>query len=208
MDRRQRGEGLGVAALPLPEPGEAHRRPQLPRLALLAAGRLEGLAEAGLGGGLVLRPGKVQLPLEAVQLGLVTAVIVLPGNRQPFVQRLERVLEAPGLRVRFAQHAEIAGSPHGRPGGPEGTVSLQENRQPFFPPVLKEQPRPLVKHPQRVPELKTLFSPDGHLLLGGRLRLGPEPAGSTEVSREVHGVAEAEGMADRSSQLARLASNP
>ena len=95
VDGRQRGAGLVAAALPLPEPGEAHRGPQLPRLALLAPGRLDGLAEAVFGGGgLVGRLGQQQLALEAVQLGLVAAVVVLLGDRQPFVQRLVRVLEA------------------------------------------------------------------------------------------------------------------
>ena len=121
VDGRQRGAGLVAAALPLPQPGETHRGPQLPRPALLAPGRLDGPAEAVLGGGgLVGRLGQQQLALEAVQLGLVATVIVLLGERQPFVQRLVRVLEAPGLRVGIAQHAEVRRNSHLRPGGPEG----------------------------------------------------------------------------------------
>src|SRR5207237_6117484 len=50
VDSRQRLAGLVASALPLPEPRETHRRPQLPRPALLAAGYLDGLAEALLGG--------------------------------------------------------------------------------------------------------------------------------------------------------------
>src|SRR5262245_54375489 len=46
VDGRQRGAGLVAAALSLPEPRQAHRGPQLPRPALLSAGRLDGLAEA------------------------------------------------------------------------------------------------------------------------------------------------------------------
>src|SRR5438128_848072 len=50
----ERGAGLVAAALPLPGPGETHRSPQLPCLALLALGCLDGLAEAGLrSGGIV-----------------------------------------------------------------------------------------------------------------------------------------------------------
>jgi hypothetical protein len=48
VDRRERGAGLIVATLLLPEPGETHRGPQLPALALLALGRRDGLAEAGV----------------------------------------------------------------------------------------------------------------------------------------------------------------
>ena len=73
------------------------------------------------GGTLVGRLGQQQLALEAVQLGLVATVVVLLGNRQPFVERRVRVLEPPGLRVGIAQHAEVGRDADFRPGGPEGT---------------------------------------------------------------------------------------
>ena len=37
---------MGASALGLPQPREAHRRPQLPRLRLLVAGNAEGQLEA------------------------------------------------------------------------------------------------------------------------------------------------------------------
>src|SRR5262249_14636976 len=134
-------------------------------------------------------------------------VIVLLGNRQPFVQRLVRVLETRELRVRIAQQTEVGRNPHSRPGGPEGTKPLEEKRQRLLSPTLQQHPRPLVKRAQRVPELKPLFGPDGGLFLGRRLDLGPEPAVMVEISRKVHGMAEAKRVADRSGQLARLAIN-
>jgi hypothetical protein len=55
VDDRERGTGLIAAALPLPEPSETDRGPQLPRPALLVPRCLDCLAEAafrcdGLGG--------------------------------------------------------------------------------------------------------------------------------------------------------------
>ena len=49
IDYRERGAGLFTAGLPLPESGQAHRRPQFPCPALLTPGRLDSLAEAALG---------------------------------------------------------------------------------------------------------------------------------------------------------------
>ena len=146
VDGRQRGAGVGAAALPLPQTGETHGGPQLPPFALLAQSRLGGPAEAVFGGGnLVGRLGQQQLALEAMQLGLVATVIVLLGDRQPFVQRLVRILKARGLRVGIAQHAEVRRNPHFRPGGPEGTKPLEEKWQRFLAPALQEHPRPLVE---------------------------------------------------------------
>src|SRR5438094_278114 len=68
VDGGERGVGLVAAAVPLPEPGQAHRGPQFPAPALLAPGRLDGLAEAALRPGLVGRLGQQQLTLEAVKL--------------------------------------------------------------------------------------------------------------------------------------------
>src|SRR5215831_1940552 len=77
-DGRERSAGLVAAVLPLPEAGQAHRGPQLPRPALLSAGCVDGLAEAVLGGAdLIRRLGQEQLALLAVQLGLLGAVVVL-----------------------------------------------------------------------------------------------------------------------------------
>jgi hypothetical protein len=77
VEGRQRGSGVVAAALPLPEPREAHGGPQLPRPALLAPGRLDGLAKAVLGAAdLVGRLGKEQLASEAVQFGLLKAVVI------------------------------------------------------------------------------------------------------------------------------------
>src|SRR5207244_3966056 len=146
-----------------------------------------------------------QLALEAVQLGLVATVVVLLGNRQPLVQRIVRVLEARGLRVSIAQQTEVRRNADFRPGGPEGAEPLEENRQRFLPPALQEQPRPLVKGAQRVPERKALFGRDGHRFLGRRFDLGSESAVMVEKRRKVHGMAEAEPVANRSPQLARLA---
>src|SRR5712691_6827884 len=47
VDRRQQLEGLGPLALLLPQPAQAHGRPQLPGFGLLAAGNSQGLLEAG-----------------------------------------------------------------------------------------------------------------------------------------------------------------
>ena len=65
VDCRKRGVCFGGAALGMPEPAEAHGSPQLPRLALLAPSRLDGLVEAALGGGLVARLGEYPFALEA-----------------------------------------------------------------------------------------------------------------------------------------------
>src|SRR5205807_885384 len=60
---------------------------------------------------------------------------------------------------------------------------------------------------QRAPELKPVFGPNCQLFLGRRPDLGSEPAVMAEKRSEVHGMAEAERVADRSSQLLRLAIN-
>src|SRR5262249_13594253 len=83
---RQRGMSVFAVTQPLPQTGETHGGPQLPSLAPLAPGRLDGPAEAVLGGGnLIGGLGQPQLALEPMQLGLMATVIVLLGNRQPFV---------------------------------------------------------------------------------------------------------------------------
>ena len=47
VDRGEQVVRFLALALPLPQPGQAHGGPQLPRLGLLAAGHGEGLLEAG-----------------------------------------------------------------------------------------------------------------------------------------------------------------
>ena len=96
----------------------------------------------------------------------MATVVVLLGNRQPLVQRLVRVLEARGLRVGIAQQTEVRRNADFRPGGPEGAKPLEKNRQRFLPLALQEQPRPIVKCAQRVPERKALFGGDGRFVLG------------------------------------------
>src|SRR5205807_8319735 len=49
VDGRQRAAGVVAAALSLPQTGETHGGPQLPPPALLAPGRLDGLAKTLLG---------------------------------------------------------------------------------------------------------------------------------------------------------------
>src|SRR6516164_5381548 len=101
VNGRESGVGLAAAALPLPEPGQAHRGPQLPRPALLSAGCVDGLAEAVLGGGdLIGRLGQEQLALLAAQLGLLGAVVVLLRDCQALIQCTECFRETAGLRVR------------------------------------------------------------------------------------------------------------
>src|SRR5262249_35318775 len=69
----QQRPGLGRPALPLVQPAQAHRRPQLPGLRLLPARHLQGLAEAGFRPGLPrrlgLRPQEQQPPPQPMQLG-------------------------------------------------------------------------------------------------------------------------------------------
>ena len=71
VDGGQRVAGLVAAALPLPEPGLAHRGPQLQGLRLLTAGDRDGLTERSFGVRRVLRmKGQQELPLESVQFRL------------------------------------------------------------------------------------------------------------------------------------------
>ena len=72
VDGGQRGAGLVAAALPLPEPGQAHRGPQLQRPRLVTAGDRNGLMETGLGLRRILWiKGQQELPLESVHFWLV-----------------------------------------------------------------------------------------------------------------------------------------
>ena len=72
VDGGQRGVGLVAAVLPLPEPGQAHRGPQLQRLCLLTASDRHGLTETSFGLRRVLRiNGQQELPLESAQFRLV-----------------------------------------------------------------------------------------------------------------------------------------
>src|SRR5579885_442109 len=80
------------------------------------------------------------------------------------------------MRVHGTEHTEVCRNPHFCPAGPEGIIPLKKERQRFFPSTLQEHPRPYVKGPQSVPELKPLFLPDCHLFLGRCLHLGSEPA--------------------------------
>ncbi len=80
-----------------------------------------------------------------------------------------RILESRGLRVGIAQHTEVRRNPHFRPGGPEGSKSLEENCHGFVAPALQKHPRPLVERAERMPELKPLFAPNRNLFLGRRL---------------------------------------
>src|SRR5262245_48102043 len=75
---RECGARLLAAVLALPEPGETHRGPQLPRSAALPPGRLDGLAEAILRGDvLVGRLGQQKFALEAIQFGLLETLLVI-----------------------------------------------------------------------------------------------------------------------------------
>src|SRR5262249_20271664 len=105
MDGRQRGAGLVAAALPLPEPGKAHRRPQLPRPAPLAPCPRDPPAETGFGPRPVPRRSQKQFALEAVQLGLLKAVVVLLRQGQALSQGLARLLEQPFLGTGLSQDA-------------------------------------------------------------------------------------------------------
>ena len=58
VERRQQRAGFGALALLLPQARAAHRRSQLQRPGLLAAGHVEGLVEIGA------REAEEQLPLE------------------------------------------------------------------------------------------------------------------------------------------------
>ena len=57
----------------------------------------------------------------------------------------EGVLEARGLRVGIAQHAEVRRNADFRPGGPKGGKPFEKYWQPFLSPALQEQPRPFVQ---------------------------------------------------------------
>src|SRR5262245_53075828 len=71
VDGGQFGAGLVVATLPLPEPRQARRGPQLQRLRLLTAGDRDGLTDPSLGLRRILRiKGQQELPLESVQFRL------------------------------------------------------------------------------------------------------------------------------------------
>src|SRR5262245_21823872 len=68
----KRGAGLVAAALSLPEPGEAHRGPQLERPRLAMPRDRDGLAETSFGVRRMRRiKGQQELPLESVQFWLV-----------------------------------------------------------------------------------------------------------------------------------------
>jgi hypothetical protein len=70
VDRYEQFVGFIPLALLLPQPAEAHRRPQLPGFGLLAAGNGEGLLKAGFGLHTIpLRgPLQEQLSLQPIQL--------------------------------------------------------------------------------------------------------------------------------------------
>src|SRR5712692_4272770 len=72
VDGLQQLSGCFTLALVLQQAAQAYRRPQLPRLRLLAAGHIEGLAEAGFRL-LLVRDGPLpqQLTLQPVQLCLI-----------------------------------------------------------------------------------------------------------------------------------------
>src|SRR5262249_32977822 len=114
----------------------ARRRPQFPRPTLLAACRLDRLAEAAFGGRLVVRLRKQQFALEAVGLGLVASVVVFFGGGQRFVPRLSRLLAVPGMGVGVAQRPEVGGHTHFRSGSAEGSDSFEELRHGFIAPTL------------------------------------------------------------------------
>ena len=59
-----------------------------------------------------------------------------------------------------------------------------------------------------MPERKSLLCPNCHFFLGCLQNPGPEPAVLVEESPEVQSMAEAEWVADRSSQFAHLAIEP
>src|SRR5262249_20026240 len=120
------------------------------------------------------------------------------------IQRLVCVLEVSGLRVSLSQQAEVGRDAYLRPGGPKGAVTLEDQWHRLLAPAPQEQPRPLVERAQGLPELETLFGRDGRLFLGRRLDLGPESAVKVEEGRKIHGMAEAERVADRPSQRLRL----
>jgi hypothetical protein len=85
IDRCQQFRGLDPLALLLPQTTQAHRRPQLQRLRLLAPGHLEGLLQAGFS--LRRRPRQrtalplglplQKLALQAVELCLVETDLML-----------------------------------------------------------------------------------------------------------------------------------
>jgi hypothetical protein len=85
VDLLQELVGFGALALALPQTAQAHRRPQLQRLLLLAPGHLEGLLQAGFS--LRRRPRQrtalplglplQKLALQAVELCLVETDLML-----------------------------------------------------------------------------------------------------------------------------------
>src|SRR5215831_18616783 len=72
---RQQLPGFVALALLLPQSTQAHRRPQLQGLGLLAAGKSEGLMKTGLWLRVMLwRACQQELPLESIQLCLLPAL--------------------------------------------------------------------------------------------------------------------------------------
>ena len=189
VHRGERSLGFLTAALPLPEPGEAHGRTELPRLALLPPGDVDGALKAHFGfDTLVGRRGEKQLSLEAVKLRLLEAIVVLVDDGQRFVERRERFLDTPGLGMRLSQHAEIVGDTELGAGATKLAQAVEKERQRVVTAALQEQSRALVKRPQRVPELEPLVRGDRDLFLGGRLYFAAESRELVETRREIQGV--------------------
>jgi hypothetical protein len=95
---------LSSFALVLPQPTQAHRRPQLPRLGLLAGGQGQSLLEAGfrlgrIRGGLAQR----QLALEAIRLCEQVASLTVLQRRQGLRQQAQPLVDLAGVPRSFGK---------------------------------------------------------------------------------------------------------
>ena len=110
---------------------------------MLPSGDVDGALKALFGSSLVGGRGEKQFSLEAVKLGLVEAIVVLVDNGQRFVQRCERLLEAPGLRIRLSQHAEIVRNTEFGAGATKLVQAIEKERQRVVTAAGSSNPAPL-----------------------------------------------------------------
>jgi putative transposase len=107
IDLRQELSGVIAPALLLPQPAQAHRGPQLPRLRLLAASHAKGLLEPGFRFRLfICRQSQQQLSFESIQLRLQET---LPSNlrcRLRLGQHAQPLFRLPHVPIRASQQRQ------------------------------------------------------------------------------------------------------
>ena len=71
------------------------------------------------------------------------AIVVLVDDRQRFVQRCERLVEATGLGIRLSQHAEIVGDAEFGASATKLLQPISKERQRLVSAAMKSNPAPL-----------------------------------------------------------------